>query len=149
MLVRPTDASRRASGQDERVQALLGPQFRGSQFPADPRAELDARMGSKDEWDYFRNGKGKKDENRSVSSAAGNKRRAKRETRIRACFALTWITRADSTDVRTKVMKDTSGRVSEETVTLGIINSRAIARVKSNLPVNRAGASAVLPVRYF
>lgn len=60
MLVRPIDASRRRSGQDERVQILLGSQFRGSQLPVVPRAELDAKMGSKDEWDYFRNGKGKK-----------------------------------------------------------------------------------------
>lgn len=56
VLVRPIDASRRASSQDERVQVLLGPQFRGPQSPVDPP---DAKMDSKDEWDYYRNGKKK------------------------------------------------------------------------------------------
>ena len=60
VLVRPIDANRRASNQDERVQILLGPRFRGLQFPADSQKESDTNMGSKDEWDYFRNGKKKK-----------------------------------------------------------------------------------------
>lgn len=60
VLVRPIDASRCRSGQDERVQILLGSQFRGPQLPAELRAEPDAKMGSKDEWDYFRNGKERK-----------------------------------------------------------------------------------------